>query len=888
MAGVQKVFLRVVALTGDGPDDDEMPDRVLVTGRGSFVPTMAAGTGDVTQGPDALQEIRLVEPIDFEIVNGMLTYGGEPFVWLPVPTGQWQWRATFEPLRFGEQIRTLDDFVFPLDAATEQQIADPSYPGINLALYGVSSWEPGTVNLTAEAIQQITIMLGRASNAAITAEGHADRAESTIGYLDSQAERAETARTGAETSEAAAKASETAAKASETAAKTSETNAKASETNAKASETAAGTARTGAETARTDAETARTGAETARDAAEGSASAAAQSASDASGSASAAAASETEAEGHRDQALSYSQDANDSADAAASSAAAADGSATAASTDAGRARQYRDAAGAHANSASSDATAAAQSATAADGSASEAAGSASDALGYRNAAQTAATEASTSASNAAGSASDAAGSATAAAGSASAAAGSEASVAADADAAQSAASDSSGHASNAASSASAAAGSASAASQSAGSAEDDRVLAEDAASRAEGHAEDAGLDASRAEDAAAVAEAQRWTIRGDWSAGAYDAGDVVVYEERAYYAETATSVEPPAQPWIPLTPAGGGGASHWADLDGKPTAFPPEAHTHNAAEVTGEATPLLDVSEAMAMAESAFGSLSVADLASTTIDIATALPMDVGTYPDRISALESGKSDVDHSHTTADVDGLQAALDETADASRLEGALTLAVNVHDAVWTLSVPGLGDYDVPLGASLVSFNTTLDSLVDQETGDISHTHDGADITGALTDQVDASYAIVRDVHGMVGADLPLSDMLAGMAGNAALLEDKSDVGHQHAIADTDGLQAALDDKADEDHTHAKAEVGLGDVDNTSDANKPVSTATQAALTPLQNRVGAAPATWRWNGTSLPTAASQVHAQARVGDFIVAPNLTADPGWHQITGV
>lgn len=86
----------------------------------------------------------------------------------------------------------------------------------------------------------------------------------------------------------------------------------------------------------------------------------------------------------------------------------------------------------------------------------------------------------------------------------------------------------------------------------------------------------------------------------------------------------------------------------------------------------------------------------------------------------------------------------------------------------------------------------------------------------------------------------------------------------------------------------HTHTKAQVGLGNVDNTSDAAKPVSTATQAALTPLQSRVGAAPATWRWNGTSLPTSASQVHAQARVGDFIVAPNLDTDPGWHQITGV
>jgi len=50
----------------------------------------------------------------------------------------------------------------------------------------------------------------------------------------------------------------------------------------------------------------------------------------------------------------------------------------------------------------------------------------------------------------------------------------------------------------------------------------------------------------------------------------------------------------------------------------------------------------------------------------------------------------------------------------------------------------------------------------------------------------------------------------------------------------------------------------------------------------------RLDAAPATWYWDGTSLPTSAAQVHAQARVGDFIVAPNLVTDPGWHMIVGV
>ena len=45
--------------------------------------------------------------------------------------------------------------------------------------------------------------------------------------------------------------------------------------------------------------------------------------------------------------------------------------------------------------------------------------------------------------------------------------------------------------------------------------------------------------------------------------------------------------------------------------------------------------------------------------------------------------------------------------------------------------------------------------------------------------------------------------------------------------------DGLGTALSLKSDTTHTHTAAQVGLGNVDNTADLNKPVSTATQAIL-------------------------------------------------------
>jgi len=59
------------------------------------------------------------------------------------------------------------------------------------------------------------------------------------------------------------------------------------------------------------------------------------------------------------------------------------------------------------------------------------------------------------------------------------------------------------------------------------------------------------------------------------------------------------------------------------------------------------------------------------------------------------------------------------------------------------------------------------------------------------------------------------------------------------HTHVVSDVNDLQIALDAKQDagdyasSSHTHSPSDVGLGNVDNTSDAAKPVSTAQQTAL-------------------------------------------------------
>ena len=162
---------------------------------------------------------------------------------------------------------------------------------------------------------------------------------------------------------------------------------------------------------------------------------------------------------------------------------------------------------------------------------------------------------------------------------------------------------------------------------------------------------------------------------------------------------------------------------------------------------------------------------------------------------------------------------------------------------------------------------AYNTLGKLVTALQNHELGGSTDASLLTGALADQVDVGAAMAEADLNFPGGPGAMSNTVAGWVatlyymGHIAMegLESKSDVGHTHPVSDVDGLQAALDGKAATGHTHAEFA-----------------------------RVAAAPATWRWNGTTLPTSAAQVHAQARAGDFIVAPNLTVDPGWHQITGV
>jgi hypothetical protein len=156
-----------------------------------------------------------------------------------------------------------------------------------------------------------------------------------------------------------------------------------------------------------------------------------------------------------------------------------------------------------------------------------------------------------------------------------------------------------------------------------------------------------------------------------------------------------------------------------------------------------------------------------------------------------------------------------------------------------------------------------------------------------------------------------------------GNATLTLTIADDSHNHVISNVDGLQDALDSKVDvvvgkglstEDYTSAeksklagieegaqvntvdsvagktgavtlvKSDVGLGNVDNTSDLNKPISTATQTALglkAPLASPAltGTPTAPTATAGTNTTQVATTAFVQTAVSGLVDSAPATLD---------
>jgi hypothetical protein len=139
-----------------------------------------------------------------------------------------------------------------------------------------------------------------------------------------------------------------------------------------------------------------------------------------------------------------------------------------------------------------------------------------------------------------------------------------------------------------------------------------------------------------------------------------------------------------------------------------------------------------------------------------------------------------------------------------------------------------------------------------------GDDDHTQYHNDARG------DARYSQLG--HNHAGVYDPAGTASAAVAAHVAALDP-----HSQYAADSD-LSAHVGNTSNP-HSVTKAQVGLGDVDNTSDLNKPISTATQSALDGKEPTIAAGTTAQYWRGDktwqTLPGGVTDHGALTGLGD-------------------
>ena len=215
----------------------------------------------------------------------------------------------------------------------------------------------------------------------------------------------------------------------------------------------------------------------------------------------------------------------------------------------------------------------------------------------------------------------------------------------------------------------------------------------------------------------------------------------------------------------------------------------------------------------------------------------TNLQTQITSYDSDIASLQTTVSDFE---TSAQLDARDIANRDRANHTGTQLSATIsdlpaAVQALETTTTLTLAS----DTLTYVDEDGISTVIDlSIYNDDTNLARITSASVDAAGTLTLTRDDATSFTADLSSLLdnqsASDVPVtpSGNLASTDVQSALTELQSDIDTLNTAAITNHSELTLDDGTNPHNTTA-TDVGLGNVDNTSDADKPVSTAQQAAL-------------------------------------------------------
>lgn len=435
--------------------------------------------------------------------------------------------------------------------------------------------------------------------------------------------------------------------------------------------------------------------------------------------------------------------------------------------------------------------------------------------------------------------------------------------------------------------------------------EGDRVAAEQAASAAGSSAAAAAGSASVASSSASDAAGSASAAESSASAASGSAGDAAGFAaasagSASAAADSASTASGGAQIITDNLPAIEAAPGHAADAQAARTGAESarDAAAGSASDAAGSAAAAAgsasDADESKVQAQAArsgaatardlaYGHRQVAESASTTAQNARGqaqtAAFEASGHADAAAVSASAASG---SAVTASTKAGEAAGSATDAAAALAQVLVELSNtqayqdVLTAIGDMSSNWQADIAAAIADLVGQAPETLDTIAEVATALGNDPNFFTTVMTAIGERVKNDDPRLSDARSPTTHDHTMSQV----TGLDDALDGKSDVGHGHEWSQISKKPPTYPPTA---HDHAKAEVGLDAVDNTSDMDKPVSTAQAAAISAKADRtfVESRPAMWLWSGTgtwSPPAAANN-------GDSV----LNLDSGEiHSITEV